>query len=47
MIALSIGHPPDFYVTAMAVLSILFAIVALAHAVIGLMRNVRRYRNGD
>jgi hypothetical protein len=41
-----LGHPPAFYVIAVAVGSILFMLVALGHAFIGLLRNLRNYRDG-
>jgi hypothetical protein len=41
-----LGHPPAFFVVTMAVLSILFALVGFGHAVLGLLRNVRRFRSG-
>ncbi|MGN6256289.1 MAG: hypothetical protein ACTHN3_00865 [Solirubrobacterales bacterium] len=40
-------HPPEFYVTFMAVLSILGTMIGIGHLFVGLLRNIRRFRNGD
>jgi hypothetical protein len=42
-----LGHPPAFYVLAMAVLSILATLIGIGHLFLGLLRNLRSYRNGD
>jgi hypothetical protein len=47
MIPLLFGHPPAFLVLATAILTILFASVALGNAIIGLLRNLRNFRDGD
>ena len=39
-------HPPGFYVIAMAVLGVLFGLVAFGHAIIGLLRAIRDFRDG-
>jgi hypothetical protein len=41
-----LGHPPSFYISAMAVLSILGTVIGLGHLVLGLLRNLRNYRAG-
>jgi len=46
LVPLLLGNPPGFYVFAMAVLSILLAVVVLCHAIIGLLRNWRNFRSG-
>jgi hypothetical protein len=46
MISLLVGHPPEFYVVATAILSISLGLVALGHALLGLLRNLRRFRDG-
>jgi hypothetical protein len=43
---LLLWHPPTFYVDAMAVLGVLLGLVVLGHAVLGLMRDWRRFREG-
>lgn len=47
MIPLLVGHPPAFYVVVVAVMSILFMLVAFGHAIIGLLRNLRNFLDGD
>lgn len=42
-----IGQQPSFYADAAAVLSIAFGVIALGHALLGLLRNLRRFRNGN
>jgi hypothetical protein len=44
---LLLENPPTFYVVALAVMSLLFMLVALGNRVIGLLRNFRRYRDGN
>ena len=46
MIPLLLGHPPGFYVIATAILFTLLGLVTLGHAVLGLLRNLRAYRDG-
>ena len=38
-------HPPRFYVIAMAILGILFGLIAFGHAIIGLLRVIRDFRS--
>jgi hypothetical protein len=46
MILLLFGHPPAFYVIATTALTILFALVALGNRILGLLRNLRNFRDG-
>lgn len=39
-------HPPSFYVVAMAVLGVMLGLVVLGHAILGLLREFREFRNG-
>lgn len=47
MLLLLVGHPPEFYVVAMAVLSILGTMIGVGHLFIGLLRNLRNFLDGD
>jgi hypothetical protein len=40
-------HPPDFYVIAVATLGIMLGLIVLSHAILGLLRDWRRFRSGD
>lgn len=40
-------HPPGFYVVAMAVLGVLLGLIVLGHAILGLLRDWQRFRNGN
>jgi hypothetical protein len=40
-------HPPEFYVVTMAVLSILGTMIGVGHLFVGLLRNIRNFRDGD
>jgi len=43
---LLLWHPPTFYVDAMAVVGALLGLVVLGHAILGLLRDLRKFRNG-
>jgi hypothetical protein len=47
LIALLSGRPPHFYVVALAVASVALLVVAIGHAILGLLRDLRDYRRGD
>lgn len=46
MILLSLGQPPDYYVHATAILGIVLLLIVVGHAVLGLLRNLRDFRDG-
>ena len=47
LIPLLSGGPPHFYVIALAVTSVTLMVVAIGHAILGLLRDLRNYRRGD
>ncbi len=42
----AIGQTPDYYVHAMAIFGIMLLLIVIGHAVLGLLRNLRDFRNG-
>lgn len=40
-------HPPRFYVVAVAALGIMLGLVVVSHAILGLLRDWRRFRDGN
>ncbi len=42
----AIGQPPDYHVHATAILGIVLLLILIGHAVLGLLRNLRDFRNG-
>jgi len=46
MTAFAFGHPPEFFVFAMATLTVVLFAIGVARALLGLLRDLRRYRDG-